>query len=396
MIRYSHRLPELLTQNLLNRLLEEKRKGGVQILDLTVSNPTAVLDYPHSAIREALSGIRSFEYHPGSFGLQEARMAVSRLYRELGFEVAASQIALAASTSEAYGLLFKLLCDPGDEVLVPAPSYPLFEYLAAFENVRSSPYRLQYDGSWFIDFTNLRGQISPRTRAIVVVNPNNPTGSFLKIWELQQLVELAHEMGIPIISDEVFMNYEFGSDSQRVKTLIDERSVLSFSLNGLSKTVGMPQMKLSWIVMNGPLKEREIVRERLGLLLDTYLSVNTPVQLALPALLEAGTQIRSALLARATRNLSDAQRLLEGSPLHVLHTEGGWSAVLRLPGTRREEDWIMQLLRQQNVLMQPGFFFDMPSEAYAVASLIVGPSEFQEGISRLRRLVAGHRYKSSI
>ncbi len=323
-------------------------------------------------------------------------MAVSRFYREQGFEAAVSQIALTASTSEAYGLLFKLLCNPGDEILVPAPSYPLFEYLAAFEDVRPVPYRLRYDGSWFIDFTNLHEQISPRTRAIVVVNPNNPTGSFLKIRELQQLLELAHEMSIPIISDEVFMNYEFGSDSQRVKTLIDENTVLSFSLNGLSKTAGMPQMKLAWIVINGPLEEREIARERLGLLLDTYLSVNTPVQLALPALLEIGARFRSELLARASRNLSDAQSLLEGSPIHVLHTEGGWSAILRLPATQREEDWITQSLREQNVLLQPGFFFDMPCEAYAVASLIAGASEFREGISRLRRLVAGDRCESGM
>lgn len=318
-------------------------------------------------------------------------MAVSKLYREHGFEAAVSQIALTASTSEAYGLLFKLLCDPGDEVLVPSPSYPLFEYLAAFDSVLTVPYRLRYDGSWFIDFTNLHQQISPRTRAIVVVNPNNPTGSFLKIRELQQLVEIAREMSIPIISDEVFMSYEFGMDPQRVKTLVDKEAVLSFSLNGLSKTAGMPQMKLAWIVINGPAGEREIARERLGLLLDTYLSVNTPVQLALPPLLETGASVRSELRARASQNLSDAQSLLEGSPIHVLHTEGGWSAMLRLPGTQREEDWVTQFLCEKNVLMQPGFFFDMPSEAYAVASLIVEPSEFQEGISRLRQLVADHR-----
>lgn len=316
-------------------------------------------------------------------------MAVSRLYREQGFEVAASQVALTASTSEAYGLLFKLLCDPGDEVLVPSPSYPLFEYLAAFENVRTVPYRLQYDGSWFLDFTNLREQISPRSRAIVVVNPNNPTGSFLKIWELQQLLELAREMSIPIISDEVFMNYEFGSDPQRVKTLVDNNAVLSFSLNGLSKAAGMPQMKLAWIVINGPAGEQKIARERLELLLDTYLSVNTPVQLALPALLEAGALISSELLARASRNLSAALRLLEASPIHVLHAEGGWSAMLRFPATQREGEWITRLLREQNVLLQPGFFFDMPFEAYAVASLIVESTNFEEGISRLRRLIAG-------
>ncbi|MBV8865636.1 MAG: pyridoxal phosphate-dependent aminotransferase [Acidobacteriaceae bacterium] len=371
----------------MSRLLEEKRRNGARILDLTNSNPTKVVEYPDCEIRAALSGIGSLAYRPDSLGLEEARLAVSNLYREQGFEIAPSRVALTASTSEAYGLLFKLLCDPGDDILVPAPSYPLFEYLAGLENVRPVPYRLQYDGSWFIDFTNLREQISPRTRALIVVTPNNPTGSFLKSWELQRLAELAREMRVSIISDEVFMSYEFGTDPQRVKTMVGEDSVLSFSLNGLSKAAAMPQMKLAWIVINGPLVEREVGRERLGLLLDTYLSVNTPVQLALPALFEIGARIRSELCALSRENLTNAQKFFEGSPIEILHTEGGWSALLRLPSIQREEDWINRLLSEKNVLMQPGFFFDMPSEAYAVASLIIDRSEFQEGISRLRQLV---------
>ncbi len=389
MIRYSHRLLWPLAENCLSQLLRQKRQTSAKILDLTVSNPTVVLEYPDAAIRTAFFDLRSFAYHPDSFGLQEARLAIADFYREQGFEISASRIALTASTSEAYGFLFKLLCDPGDDILVPVPSYPLFEYLAALENVRTVPYRLYYDGKWFIDFSKLRERIAPSTRGIVVVNPNNPTGSFLKTWELQKLVELAREMRVAIISDEVFMNYELENNQQTVRTLMNEESVLSFSLNGLSKAAAMPQMKLAWIVINGPEEEREIARERLGLLLDTYLSVNTPVQLALPVLLKTGAQVRSQLLARAIQNLSEARRLLQSSPVDVLHVEGGWSVMLRIPAVQREEDWIIQLLREKNVLMQPGFFFDMPHEAYAVASLVAEAADFREGIGRLRALVEG-------
>ncbi len=367
-------------------MLTEKRNAGVPILDLTISNPTAVLRYPHPAIAAALAHLSDLSYRPDPFGLLEARETISHFYREQGYRVDASRIALTASTSEAYGLLFKLLCDPGDEVLIPVPSYPLFEYLAALENVRTIPYQLRYDGSWFIDCENLRERISERSRAIVIVNPNNPTGSFLKIRELRQVVELAGEANLPLICDEVFMSYESGSDAQRVKTLAKEEAVLSFSLNGLSKMAGMPQMKLAWLTINGPHREQQIARERLEILLDTYLSVNTPIQLALPALFAIGAGIRAELLASIERNLRRARMLLEDSPVHVLHTEGGWSVVLQFPKKQTGEEWAIQLLKEQDVLLQPGFFFDMPGEAYAVASLITEPDVFSEGIERLRDL----------
>jgi hypothetical protein len=322
-------------------------------------------------------------YRPDPFGLAEARETISRLYLEQGCRVDASRIALTASTSEAYALLFKLLCDPGDEILTPVPSYPLFEYLAALENVRAVPYQLRYDGSWFIDFQNLRERISARSRAIVVVNPNNPTGSFLKTWERHQLVELANERNLPLICDEVFMSYELGRNTERVKTLANEEAVLSFSLNGLSKMAGMPQLKLAWLTTNGPEHQRRTARERLEIVLDTYLSVNTPVQLALPRLLEVGAGIRADLLSRINQNFGCARKTFENSPVHLLHTEGGWSVLLQLPRKQSEEQWVMRLLQEKNVLLQPGFFFDLPGEAYAVASLITEPDEFKEGIERL-------------
>jgi alanine-synthesizing transaminase len=381
--RYSKRLSWSFSPNQISELLIDKRNAGVPVLDLTVSNPTAVLRYPHSAIAAALGDLGDLSYHPDPFGLVQARETVSRLYLEQGYGVDASRIALAASTSEAYTLLFKLLCDPADEILIPVPSYPLFEYLAALENVRTIPYQLQYDGSWFIDFQDLHKRISERSRAIVIVNPNNPTGSFLKSWERQQLVDLASERNLPLICDEVFMSYELGSEAQRVKTLANEEAVLSFSLNGLSKMAGMPQMKLAWLTINGPEHQRQTAHERLELLLDTYLSVNTPVQVTLPRLLEIGAGIRADLVARISQNFGCARKTFENSPVHVLHTEGGWSVLLQLPRKQNEEQWVMQLLQEKNVLLQPGFFFDLPEEAYGVASLVTEPDEFKEAIERL-------------
>jgi alanine-synthesizing transaminase len=384
LIRYSNRLSWPVSANRFARLLAEKKEARVPILDLTNSNPTSLLSYPHAAITADLGSPHDFSYCPNPFGSEQAREAVSTYYRERGWDVPVSRIALAASTSEAYSFLFKLLCNPGDEILVPVPSYPLFEYLAALENVHAVPYTLRYDGSWFLDFDHLSKQISTSSRAIVLVNPNNPTGSFLKNHERPQLVELANRKNIPLISDEVFMDFEFEPRTQRVRTLVDETATLSFTLSGLSKAAGMPQMKLAWIVLNGREKDRMEARGRLELLLDTYLSVNTPVQIALPKLFETGAKIRAELQERCCQNLVLANDLLRDSPLHPLHTEGGWSTIVRLPSMLEEEDWLYRLLQQENVLLQPGYFFDMSSGSYAVASLITEPRAFREGIEKLR------------
>jgi len=385
--RYSHRLSWSLEPNPLSLAIAQKQKSGAHLLDLTISNPTHISNYPHSQIAAALSAVRDFRYHPDPFGLPGAREGVAGLYRELGLDIPVSRIALAASTSEAYALLFKLLCDPGDEILIPTPSYPLFEYLAALENVRTVPYRLAYDGAWHIDFAHLRRQISDRSRAIVLVNPNNPTGSFLKKWECDTLFALAAEHDLPLISDEVFLHFEFGSDPARVRTLASFPHFLSFSLNGLSKTAAMPQMKLAWIVLNGPAADVERARQRLELLLDTYLSVNTPVQLALPALLEIGDWLRSEIRARTGRNLRTCRQALSPSAAHPLHAEGGWSVILQFPQTRSEEEWI-ELLLGENVLLQPGYFFDLHGGAYAVASLLPDPEIFAEAMQRIAKLLA--------
>ena len=358
------------------------RDSSGSVLDLTSSNPTQIENYPHGAVREALAGIADLVYRPDPLGLPAGREAIAHYYRQRGIAVDPNAIALTASTSEAYGFLFKLLCDPGDEVLIPAPSYPLFEYLAGLESVRAISYRLRYDGSWFLDFEDLRKRLTPRTRALVLVNPNNPTGSFIKSAELERLTGFCLNARISLISDEVFMDYEFGTHAGRVRSLIGPGPGLRFSLNGLSKTAGMPQLKLGWIVLSGGEDETAAARGRLELACDTYLSVNTPVQMAAGALLQIGKQVQRELLATARANLEWLTQAADGSPVHVLHTEGGWSVILQFPRTCREEEWLLGLFEQQQVLLQPGYFFDLESEAFLVASLITRRETFQEGITR--------------
>ncbi len=388
MIRYSERLPWFFSRNPLTILVEAKRGAGENLLDLTLSNPTEALpDYPHSQISDALCSIRDLTYRPDSLGLWQSRAEIAETYQQRGINVTPSQIAIVASTSEAYGLLFKLLCNPGDEILVPVPSYPLFEYLAALECVRIVPYRLSYDGTWFLDFASLEEQISPATRAIVIINPHNPTGCFVKKAEADRLLALARDQQIPIISDEVFADYPVEDKPNRAASSSAQDTALVFSLNGLSKMAGMPQMKLGWIVVSGPAQEQATVLPRLELLLDTYLSVNTSVQLATAELLRIGCGVREALLKRIRENIDSLRDLLKDSPLHALGVDGGWSQIIRLPHTISEEEWVTKFVQEQNVLVHPGYFFDMRSEAYIVVSLIVQPDIFREGIRRIAQAV---------
>jgi aspartate/methionine/tyrosine aminotransferase len=373
-------------KNAYSMLLERKRRAGEPLLDLTVSNPTeALADYPHAGIARAYGGIGDFEYQPDALGALSARGSIAEWYARQGMIVPTNRIALCASTSEAYSLLFKLLCNPGDEVLIPTPSYPLFEYLAQADGVKTAPYRLAYDGGWFIDFDSVTEAISSRSKAIVVVNPNNPTGSFLKAREWNALLEVAARRELTLISDEVFMTYPTVPANDRVRSLIGRNEVLSFSLNGLSKAAGMPQMKLGWMVVNGPQEEAFAALGKLELLLDTYLSVSTPVQQALPQLLVLGAAIHSQIDDRLRQN-REALALLRDSPIETLASEAGWSAILRVPAVRTEEAWISSLLMEHGIVVQPGYFYDMPAEAYLVVSLLASPGKFAAGIDRLKRL----------
>jgi len=368
-------------------------RGGRPLLDLTVGNPTAAdLPYPAEAILDALADPRALRYEPHPLGLESAREAVARSYEARGLPLPAARVAITASTSEAYATLFKILADPGDQILVPSPSYPLLGFLAAFESVELVPYPLAYAGRWHVDLDGLRAAVGPRTRAIVVVNPNNPTGSYLGVEELDAMLDT----GLPIVSDEVFSTYSLTDDAGRapegrvasVLGTAGDRGLV-FALSGLSKLAALPQMKLGWIGVAGETRRAELAMKRLELVLDAYLSVSTPVQLALPTLLETGRDVEGAIRARTRKNLATLRREVAGSPATVLDVEGGWYAVLRVPETRTDEEWALALLEEDAVHVQPGYFFDMDRGAHLVISLLCPEAPFAEGAARIATRVAG-------
>jgi alanine-synthesizing transaminase len=379
---FSSRLDWSMAPNPLARLLQEKRAGGAAILDLTESNPTAAgFSYAAEEMLGALANPRLLAYEPTPAGIADARSAVSEYY--VG-RVVPERILLTASTSEAYSFVFKLLADPGDEVLAPRPSYPLFDYLGALDSVRVVQYPLAYHGGWGIDLEALRSRVTGRTRAIVLVNPNNPTGSFVKKAELRDLIALCRDRQLALISDEVFSDYGFEEEAQRAGSLVSVEEVLTFSLSGLSKVAGLPQMKLGWIVAGGPEPARQQALQRLELIADTYLSVGTPVQWAAAALLAARHKIQSQIRERLVGNRDFlAQQIGDRSPWRLLAAEGGWYAVLEAPRIRSEEEWALTLLAEHQVLLQPGFFFDFEKEAFLVASLLTRPEIFREGVRRI-------------
>ena len=373
--------------NRVTRALEARRREGARILDLTESNPTrAEIAYP-AEMRSAFDDPRIWRYDPAPAGMAAAREAVSDHYARRGLRIDAERILLTASTSEAYAYLFKLLCDPGDAVLVPRPSYPLFEFLARMEWVEVRTYPLLYHGGWSIDLQTLAAGVTPRTRAVILVNPNNPTGSYGKRAELEELRRLARERGLALISDEVFADYPLSEDPERVPSLACVTDCLAFSMSGLSKVSGLPQMKLGWIVVAGPEDLRRAAMERLEWIADTYLSVGTPVQCAAATLLESGEAVQMQIRERTAANLALAREVVRGSAANILSVEGGWYIPLQVPRVRSEEEWVLELLEKESVLVQPGFFYDFDSEAYLVLSLLTAPEIFREGMTRLRRWI---------
>jgi alanine-synthesizing transaminase len=381
---FSSRLSFELAPNRLSAALRRLRDAGVEIDDLTESNPTRVgLTYPPRLL-DALSSPSALSYGPQPFGLPVARQAVVDDFRRRGFHVTRDRVVLTASTSEAYSLLFKLLCDPEDDVLVPVPSYPLFEYLAGLDCVRVRPYRLDGDGGWSYDVDAIKRAATPRTRAVVVVSPNNPTGSYLKRYDLPALAAFCRAQGLAIIGDEVFAEYVLDAELPRTCSVLAQREALTFGLGGLSKAVGLPQLKLGWIVVGGPDDLVKPALERLELICDTYLSVATPVQEALPVLLAEGAAVRTQIRDRVRRNYG---ALVEAAARHpsvnVAPAEGGWYAVLRVPAVQPEEAIVLRLLEQEHVLVHPGYFFDFPREACLVLSLLPSPEVFDRAVGRL-------------
>lgn len=381
---FSSRIVSDLVPNRLSAAVARLRQGRVAFDDLTESNPTRVgLSYP-ARLLDSISAPAGLDYDPRPFGLASAREAVAGDFRRRGMRVLRDRIVLTASTSEAYSLLFKLLCDPGDEVLVPVPSYPLFEYLATLDAVQPRPYALDYHGAWSVDVDGLTRATTDRTRAVVVVNPNNPTGSYLKRAELDDLAAHCRARGLALIGDEVFAEYVLDADLPRTTSVLAQRQALTFGLGGLSKSLGLPQMKLGWIAVAGPDDLVKPALERLELICDTYLSVAAPVQVGLPALLAEGASVRTEIRDRVTRNYRALVQTAPRCPaVSVLPAEGGWSAVLQVPAMQSEESLVLQLLEHEHVLVHPGYFFDFPREAFLVVSLLPRPETFDRAIDRV-------------
>ena len=376
-----------LTPNRLAAALERHQQSGGKLLALTASNPTTVgIQYDQAAILSALSQEEALNYSPQAKGLRGARQAVASYYDARGDRPPdVENIFLTASTSEGYSFVFRLLCEPGDEVLVPAPSYPLFDYLASLQDVKPIHYQLFYDHGWHVDLHSLEKAVTPRTRAIVLVNPNNPTGSYVADSAKQAINEFCLRQKLALIVDEVFLDYQRSGNKGR--SFVENREVLTFSLSGLSKIVALPQMKLAWIALSGP---EEISREaaaRLEVIADTYLSVGTPVQVAAPALLEQRKRVQNQISDRVRHNLSalDAQ-IARQSQCTRLELEGGWYAVLRVPVTKSDEEHAIALLEQHSVLVHPGHFFDFHQEGYLVVSLITPREQFDPGIAKILAL----------
>ncbi|MGE3190755.1 MAG: pyridoxal phosphate-dependent aminotransferase [Vicinamibacterales bacterium] len=383
------RLPADVTPNATSRALGDLRAAGIDVIDLTESNPTrAGIPYPDGLLAP-LADPRALAYDPEPWGLRPAREAVSADFARRGLDVPPDRVALTASTSEAYALLFKLLCEAGDRVLVPRPSYPLFEHLTALESIVAVPYDLDPHGGWRLDASAVRAAADDRTRAVLVVSPNNPTGSCLHLPELEALVEVAGARGLAIIGDEVFADYLLEPEPGMVSVLAQDE-VLAFGLGGLSKSAGLPQLKLGWIGMAGPEPVLTETSRAYEIVADTYLSVSSPVQLAAGQLIAGGAAPRAAIRERTAQNLAALDRALAPEPaITRLRVEGGWSAVLRVPAVEPEESLVLDLLMHEHLLVHPGYFFDFPGEAWIVVSLLPRPEVFEPAVARLARRAGG-------
>jgi alanine-synthesizing transaminase len=372
-----------LETNRLSAALAAHRAAGKPLIDLTLSNPTECgFRYDEEAILSALRNPSALQYEPNPRGLAVARSAVARYYAERAAIVSNDDIFLTTSTSEAYSYVFRTLCNPDDELLIPAPSYPLFEFLADIQDVRLARYPLVYDYGWQIDFHALEQAITPRTRGVIVVHPNNPSGHFAKPEEMRKLNEICAARAIAIIADEVFL--DFALNEKQIATFAANSGALTFTMSGLSKICGLPQMKAAWLMVSGPEAWKTEALARLEVIADTYLSMSAPIQLAIPALLEQRHAFLKQVIARVNENLTELDKQLAGQKsCSRLEVEGGWNAVIRVPATRSDEELALELLVTRGVYVHPGHFYDFRSEGYLVVSLISPQGNFSQGLRHL-------------
>jgi aspartate/methionine/tyrosine aminotransferase len=384
---FSDRVPRELAANRLTTAIASMRAEGRPFIDLTESNPThAGFEYPPDLLAP-LGDPRALIYAPSPLGTLDAREAVAGDYARQGVHISPDRIVLTASTSDAYSMLFKLLADAGDEVLIPRPSYPLFDHLARLDLVATRPYELDIHGGWSIDVASVERALTPRTRAVLIVSPNNPTGSFVSADDLDRLAALCAPRDVAIVADEVFADYELAPGAAaRAGRAAARRDVLAFSLGGLSKSIGLPQVKLGWMALGGPDALVRAAIERLEHVCDTYLSVSTPVQVAAARLLERGAALRSQIAARVAMNDRSLIAAVTRVPsCRVLPSDGGWYAVVQVPSLEPEEDLVVRLLTVDGVLTHPGYFFDFPRESFLIVSLLPPLDAFTDGVRRMLR-----------
>jgi alanine-synthesizing transaminase len=371
-----------LKSNRLADALERHKLSGRKLFDLSTSNPTECgFKYDAAAIMGALCTPASLQYHPDPRGLKSARHAVRDYYSTRGDRVNIDDLLLTTSTSEAYSFVLRLLANPGDELLIPTPSYPLFDFLADINDVKLVRYPLFYDHGWHIDLYALKQAITPRTRGVILVHPNNPTGHFTKVEETAQLNRICSANQMAIIADEVFLDFTLDAAG---KSFVANEGTLTFTMSGISKISGLPQMKLAWLAVSGPEEMKREALARLEMIADTYLSLNAPIQMAAPLLLQQRAAFQQQVVARVRRNLSELDSQLIGKKqFGRLAIEAGWYAVLRIPATRPDEELAIELLEQHDVYLHPGHFYDFPEEGYLVISLITPEQDFSEGLRRL-------------
>lgn len=394
---FSQRTNWNLEENAYSRVVRRHRERGQPLLDLTISNPTVCgFRYDEAAILRALASSAGLRYDPEPRGLVSARAAVVEYYREKNPRAALDpeRVILTTGTSEAYSFLFRLLCEPGDEILVAQPSYPLVDFLAAIHDVKLCAFPLVYDHGWQFDFPALRQGISSRTRAILLVHPNNPTGHFISCAEAELISAICSEHDLALVVDEVFLDYELGvaeDHKKRHGTWMGNVEALTFVLSGLSKIAALPQMKVGWVTASGPEGLVEDAMARLEIIADTYLSLNAPIQHALPELLAQRRAIQPQILSRIKVNLGQLdQQLARQHSISRLKIEGGWYAVLRVPARQSDEELAIRLIEEQSVLVHPGHFYEFAHDGYLVISLLTRVEEFAEGIARL---TAGNEWR---
>ncbi len=381
---FSSRTDWLLAPNRLTRQLEERRREGLPVLDLSESNPTRCGFAAEPEILKSLQDPRLLTYEPDPRGLLRARQAVCDYYAAGGVSVRPEQVFLTTSTSEGYTYVFRLLADPGDKVLIPQPSYPLFDFLAGINDLEVVSYPLHYSENWYIDLDEMRNGWVPRAKAVIVVHPNNPTGSFVKSGEFDFLAEYCRQNDGVLIADEVFADYVLEAGDDRVLSHAATSDVLTFTLSGLSKISALPQMKLGWVVVSGPKGQLETALERLEVIADTYLSLSAPIAHALPALLEHRKKVQPRIMERLNSNLKWLDRETAScQQVKRFKVGGGWYAVLKVPETVSDEDWAVDLLATDGVLVHPGHFYDFADDGHLVLSLLTKELTFQEATGRI-------------